>query len=187
MFLTKTILFGSRRAKSQAKLAEREETSDGSPFTTDVSFAKPKQDPSSPRQLENHDRIMDTAIRRQILTEDRIYPIVCSGEQTSKVITRRQCSLAFSEVRAQPQELVAEIYGFRRITVSQIGTLIYHQKLLEIFSSQDGVSTLAAGVVPVMEYGHYRDLVRRYLRASSDPGSLRQEPATRNDSQGRAA
>ncbi|MCH8123643.1 MAG: hypothetical protein IH853_11025 [Bacteroidetes bacterium] len=130
---------------------------------------------------------MDTAIRRQILTEDRIYPIACSGEQTSKVITWRPCSLAFSEVRAQPQELVAEIYGFRRITVSQIGTLIYHQKLLEIFSSQDGVSTLAAGVVSVIEYGHYRDLVRRYLLASSDPGCLRQEPATRNDSQRRAA
>ncbi len=93
---------------------------------------------------------MATAIRRQILTEDRIHPNDCSGEQTSKVITWRQCSLAFSEVRAQPQELVAEIYGFRRITVSQNGTLVYHQKLLEIFSSQDGVSTFAAGVVRLL-------------------------------------
>ena len=187
MSLTKTILFGGRRAKSQAKFAERKETSDSSPFTNDFSSARQKQDPSSPHQLENHDRTMAPAIRRQILTEDRIHSIACSGEQTSKVITWRQCSLAFSEVRAQPQELAPETYGFSRITVSQIGTLIYHQKLLEIFSSQDWVSTVAAGVVPVIEYGHYRDLVRRYLLASSDPGFLRQEPATRNDSQRRAA
>ena len=174
MSLTETILFGGRRAKSQSKFAEREETSDGSPFTNDFSSARQKQDPSSPHQLEKHDRTMATAIRRQILTEDRIHPNDCSGEQTSKVITWRQCSLAFSEVRAQPQELVAEIYGFRRITVSQNGTLVYHQNICRWRCA-------------VIEYGHYRDLVRRYLLASSDPGCLRQEPATRNDSQRRAA
>ena len=187
MSLTKTILFGGRRTKSQAKLAEREETSDGSPFTNDVSFARQKQDPSSAIQLENLDRTTATAIRRKILTEDQIHPIDCSSEQASKVNTWRQCSLAFSEVREQPQELAPEIYGFRRITVCQIGTLIYPQNLPEIFSSQDGVSTFVAGVVPVIEYGNFPDLVRRYLLATSDPESLRQEPAAQNDSQGRAA
>lgn len=173
MSLRNLILSGGRRAKSQANETTQGAISDDSKIGKVPRSDTPSEDPVPVSELKNLDHTTAAALRRQILSEDQLRTIDCSGENSRMIITWRQCSFAFPDVREQLQKLAAEIYGFRPVTVCQIGTLIYNNKLLDLLSSEDWTSLFACGVVPVIEHGHYPDVVRRHLLASSDPGSRR--------------
>jgi len=162
---------GGRRVKSSAHQASPNSKSDDSTVLEVATFDAVPQVPKPEQGLNNLDHTTSAAIKREILTPDQLRTIDCSLGDDQKMITWRQCSLAFPDVREQLQSLAAEIYGFRMVSVCQIGTLIYNNKLLDLLSTRDWTSLFERGVVPVIEHGHYPDVVRRHLLASSDPGS----------------
>ncbi len=173
MSLRNLILSGGRRTRSWANQTNRGAISDDSTIREVPSSDRQPEDRVPVREFKNLDHTTAAALRREILTEDQLRTIDCSCEKSRMIITWRQCSFAFPDIRERLQRLAAEIYGFRPVIVCQIGTLVYNKKLLDVLSTEDWTLLFAGGVVPIIEYGHYPDVVRRHLLASFDPGSRR--------------
>jgi hypothetical protein len=128
-------------------------------------------DTSGGKVARRIDHALAAAVKRGILSVAQIDGLGQQHSGSDAAFTWRQFVLAFPLLGEPLYELAAEIYGFRSATVCQIGTLIYNHKLTEFFSATDWNRLFERGVVPVIEYGKYPQVVRHHLLASSDPGS----------------
>ena len=128
-------------------------------------------DTSGGKVTRSIDHALAAAVKRGILSVAQIDGLGQQHSGSDAAFTWRQFVLAYPLLGEPLHKLAAEIYGFRSATVCQIGTLIYNHKLTEFFSATDWNRLFERGVVPVIEYGKYPQVVRHHLLASSDPGS----------------
>jgi len=72
--------------------------------------------------------------------------------------------------------LAAVHHGFRAVNVCQLATLAYNTKLTKFLSESDWTLMFELGIVPVVEFGIYPDVIRRHLLATWDPMSTELRP-----------
>ena len=132
---------------------------------------RPSDDHTSSGLRVPIDHVLSAASRRGILSNVQIQALARCSSGSDAPLSWRQFAIAFPGESDPLYRLAAEIYGFRSVTVCQIGTLIYNLKLTEFLSATDWNRLFERGMVPVIEFGIYPDVVRHHLLAASDPGS----------------
>ena len=117
------------------------------------------------------DHTTKAALKTGVLTKDEVESLRCSISGPTSTLSWRQCALAYPELSERLHRLAAKVYGFRSLTVCQIGTYIYNVKLTEFFTNAHWSMLFERDIVPVVEYGNYPKLIRRHILATANPGS----------------
>ncbi len=116
------------------------------------------------------DRVTQRAMDCGLVSKDEIVSIfedVSENEQLSW----RHVALRLPEVAEALRQLAADTYGFRKILVCEVGTLVYNNLLTRIISPLHWQRIFDEKVVPVLEYGKSPEKQDRLILGAADPSS----------------
>jgi len=117
------------------------------------------------------DRVLRSAIEHGILTVEQLEIAVKVMISAGVEPTWRNLIARYPSKAERFRELASKVYGFRRLLVWEVGTLVHNDRLTALLSESDWEELLTEHVLPVVEYGTESGPVGRHLMGSPDPGS----------------
>ncbi len=127
--------------------------------------------PQPKRTSSRPDRVLRLAIENGILTEEQLSVAVRAMISAGLEPTWRNLVARYPSKRERFQELASKVYGFRRLLICEVGTLVYNDRLTALLSESDWEELLTENVLPVIEYDVESNHSHRHLLGSPDPGS----------------
>ncbi len=116
------------------------------------------------------DRVARRAIELGYVSESEIASMG-TDEPGNGLLRWRRIAVAFPEISDALQRLAAETYGFRKILVCEVGTLVYNNLLTRIISPLHWQLFFDEKIVPVLEYGRSPEAQSRLTLGAADPSA----------------